>query len=73
MVMPTEIVVVENFAGNSRSLFVDRQLVVQSDPNLGDPLYLVDEAAEHLAMIYQLPVQRMFSNNGIIDSEGASN
>ena len=59
MQISPRITVIHDLSRQTKTLFVDRQLVVQSDPTQNDPLYLIDEAAEHLARIYRVDVQQL--------------
>jgi hypothetical protein len=59
MQIPPQITVVHDLSRQIKTLFVDYQLVLQSNPAQGDPLYLIDEAAEHLASIHRVKVMQL--------------
>jgi len=43
-------------AQNCKALFMDDRLVVWADPAQDDPLYLIDEAAAHLAASFGVAI-----------------
>ncbi|MCW9051477.1 MAG: hypothetical protein OQJ91_04025 [Motiliproteus sp.] len=54
--MTPEITVIEIPTRNTKALFVNDDLVVWADPQQDDPIYLVDEAAEHLAGVHRVSI-----------------
>ncbi|MFT6917134.1 MAG: hypothetical protein ACJAWL_003491 [Motiliproteus sp.] len=52
------ITVIHDLSRATKALFIDQQLVLQSDPTQDDPLYLIDEAAEQLAAIHRVLVRQ---------------
>lgn len=54
--MKPELIVLDMPSIKSKALYIDGKLIVRADPEFGDSLYLVDEAAEHLAKIHKVDV-----------------
>ena len=54
--MKPELMVLDMPSIKSKALYIDGKLIVRSHPDFGDSLYLVDEAAEHIAKIHKVEI-----------------